>query len=166
MVKKLLNASNIIACLTCVLALVMVILYAINVNVNGYFQGVKAQYVVLMCILTMVADVLIIGSSLLKLEGAPGLCLRVCVTALKIAVPVFMMVAALSLLQARIEGIGYIYGSNVDVAKEVATPANLASAGVAITAIAFGLVTSIAGMVGAFFQPKEEKPAEEPAQQA
>ena len=156
--KKLINPSNILACVSFVFALVMVILYAVNINTNGYFQGVKAQYVVLMCILTMVAACGIIGLNFLKFDGVAGKCVTIGNVALKVAIPVFMFIAALMLVQSRIEGFGYIFFSNVDVAKEVATPANISSAITSMVAIGFGAVAALVGIVAAFFQPKKEEP--------
>ena len=157
MVKKIFSLSNIFACATFLLALVALILYAINFNVNGYFQGVRANNLVLLFILVMVFDLLIIGRSFLKFEGILEKVLDGVVWVLKVLVPLFLIIGTLKLIQSRIEGFGYIFFSNVDVAKEVATPANLASAGVSITALVFGILATVVGIVGAFFLPKKEE---------
>ena len=152
--KKILNASNMLACVSCVLSLVFVILYAVNVNSAGYFQGNRAANLVLLAILAMVCNALIIGRSFVKVEGYALKALDVVVFVCKVLIPLFLIFAAISLLSARIEGLGYIYFSNVDVAKEVATPANLGSAGLAIATIVVGIVTAIISVVAAFFLPK------------
>lgn len=154
--KKFVNASNIVAALSCVLALVTLILYVININVNGYYQGVTAPGVILFCILVMVFDLVIVGANFLKLEGILGKVVDIVVMALKVLVPCFLMIVAMILIQTRISGLGYIFFSNVDVIKEVQTPANLASAYVAIATIAFTVLGSLVGVVGAFFLPKKD----------
>jgi len=163
MAKKLLNACNCLTCASFILALVFVILYGVNVGSAGYFQGRGADGVVLFSILVMVFDLLIIGRSFVKVEGTVAKCVDVAVMALKVVVPVLLMIAALNLLGTRIEGIGYIFFSNADVAKEVATPANVASGTLAIVTVVFGIVTAVISIVAAFFLPKEQ-PVEEQAQ--
>lgn len=156
MLKKLLSLSNILACVTFILSLVALILYAVNVNSTGYFQGVRADGLVLLLIFVMVFDLLIIGRSFLNFEGILDKVLDLLVMVLKVLVPLFIMIAILKLVQSRVEGFGYIFFSNVDVAKEVATPANIASAGVSITAIVFSAIAVIAALVGAFISPKKD----------
>ena len=159
--KKFLSASNIIACVSFILALIFVILYAVNINTNGYFQGVKANNLVLFAVLAMVLDLLILASVFIPLQGLAAKIVRVVVFVCKVLVPVFLVLAAMSLISARIEGLGYIFFSNVDVAKEVATPANIASATVAIAAVALGFASAIVSIVGSFFLPKEAEPVVE-----
>ena len=156
MLKKLLSLSNILACVTFILSLVALILYAVNVNSAGYFQGVRADGLVLLLIFVMVFDLLIIARSFLNFEGILDKVLDLLVMVLKVLVPLFIMIAILKLVQSRVEGFGYIFFSNVDVAKEVATPANIASAGVSITAIVFSAIAVIAALVGAFISPKKD----------
>ena len=155
--KKLLTASNIIACLSFVLSLLFLILYVANFNGSGYFQGVKAPYLVVLAIFVLVFDLLIIARSLLHLEGIVGKVVDIVVYVLKVLIPVFLFIGVMSLTQTRIEGFGYIFFSNVDVAKEVATPANVASAGLSITALVFGGLAALVSIVGAFFLPKEKQ---------
>lgn len=157
MVKKIFTLSNIFACATFLFALVVLILYAVNFNTNGYFQGVRANNLVLLFILVMVFDLLIIGRSFVKVQGILDKVLDCATWTLKVLVPLFLIIGTLKLIQSRIEGFGYIFFSNVDVAKEVATPANLASAGVSITALVFGILAALVGIVGAFFLPKKEE---------
>ena len=160
--KKLLSPSNILACISFILALVFVILYAVNVSAEGYFQGIKAQNVVLFAILAMVFDLLVIVLPLLPAQGIAGKILGICGSVCKVLVPVFLVLGALNLLGARLEGLGYIYFSNVDVAKEVATPANLASASIAISAISTGLGSAIVSIVGSFFSPRVREAEKQP----
>lgn len=158
--KKFLNASSIVACLSFVLALVFIIIYAVNINAVGYFQGRGASGVVLFAILVMVFDLLIIARGFVKVEGIVGKVLDIVVFALKVIVPVLLILAAINLIGTRIEGLGYIFFSNADVRKEVATPENVASATTSIVAVVFAGVAAVVSIVGAFFLPKTEK--EEP----
>lgn len=154
--KKYLNASNIVACITFIFALVVLILYAVNFNSNGYYQGVEAPGLILFTILTMVFSLGIIGLSFVKKEGTIAKVVLVADIVLKVCIALFLMLVAMNLVSSRVEGIGYIFFSNADVAKEVATPANVGSAMVSFVAIGFAVVGAIAGIVGSFFLPKEE----------
>lgn len=156
MLKKLLSVSNIFACVTFILSLITLILYLVNINIAGYYQGVRVSGVVVLLILVMVFDCLIIARSLLKFEGIVDKVLDLASMALKVLVPLFLMITVLLLAQSRIEGLGYIFFSNEDVAKEVATPENIASANTAIVTIVFGAVAAVLGIVGAFFSPKKD----------
>ena len=111
-------------------------------------------------ILVMVFDLLIIARGFVKVEGIVGKVLDIVVFALKVIVPVLLILAAINLIGTRIEGLGYIFFSNADVRKEVATPENVASATTSIVAVVFAGVAAVVSIVGAFFQPKAEK--EEP----
>ncbi len=159
--KKLLSVSNILACVNFVLALIFLILYAANVGNAGYFQGAKVNNFVLLVIFAMVADLLIIALSALPIQGILGKVLGVVGAACKVIAPALLILAVMLLVSGRVEGLGYIYFSNADIAKEVGTPANLASAGLAITAVVFGTIAGVEGIVAAFFAPKEQQPVQE-----
>ena len=153
--KKVFSVSNIFACISFLLALAFLVVYLVNVNVSGFFQGNTVPNVVLYAVLAMVCAVLVIGASLIPVGGIGGKCIDIVAYLLKAAIPVLFMLAAFTLLSGRVAGIGYIYFSNVDVAKEVGTPENLASAAVAISGISVGLVGAVVSLVGAFFLPRE-----------
>ena len=157
--KKIFTASNIVACLTFLFALAFIILYNVNISSAGYFQGITAPNFLLFAVFALVLEALVILLSFLDNSGVIGRILDVFVGACKVLAPMLLLLAVMALLQARIEGLGYIYFSNVDVAKEVATPVNLASAGCAIAAMVIGAVAAIVGIVGAFFMPKQSEQA-------
>ena len=159
MAKKLLSGSNIVACLTTILSLIMLILYAVNVGGEGFYHGANVDNFVLLSILALVFSLLIIGLSLAPVKGVAAKVVNIVVMVFKVLVPVFLFIVLLAFVASRIEGFGYIYFANADVAKEVQTPANLASASGAITTIVFGALAAITGVVGAFFLPKENKEA-------
>ncbi|MCR5078680.1 MAG: hypothetical protein K6B65_02000 [Bacilli bacterium] len=156
MVKKLLSGSNIAACLTAILSLVMLILYGVNVSAEGFYFGMSVDGFVVLSIFALIFSLAIIGVSFAPLKGVVAKVVNVVVMVLKVLIPVFLFIVVIGFVHSRVAGFGYIYGSNVDVIKEVQTPANLASATVAITTIVFGVLASITGIVGAFFLPKEE----------
>lgn len=155
--KKLLNASNIVACLVALLSLIALILYGANVSTKGFYQGMTIQNFVLLGVFTIVACLGIIGLSFLPKEGVVGKVVNVVTMVLKVLIPVFLFSIVLAAISSRISGLGYIFFSNENVRLEVATPENLASAGVAITTIIFAAVAGLVGIVGAFFLPKTEE---------
>ncbi len=158
--KKLLSASNIIACLTAVLTLITLILYGINFASAGFYQGVAIKNIVLLGIFAIVFSLGIIGLSLVPVSGIAKKAVDVVAMVFKVLIPVFLFLIVFAALNSRIEGLGYIFFSNVDVRQEVATPANVASATLAIVTIVFAAVAAVAGIVGAFFLPKEEEKTE------
>jgi len=155
--KKFLSVSTIFACISFIFALAFLILYAVNVNVDGYFQGIKATNVVMFAVIALVLDLIIVVGTLPPVHGYAKNVVDVIICACKAFVPMLLAFGAMNLLSARLEGIGYILFSNVDVAKEVATPANVSSAVVSIVAISVALVAMLVSIVGAFMLPKEKE---------
>jgi len=154
MKQKFLSVGTILSGVVFLLSLFCLVVYEVNIHTNGYFQGVTAKYLVGMLILAMVLALLVFVRPFLPFKGGAEKFNDILTVILKIAIPVVLAVGLMGLVQSRIEGLGYIYFSNVDVAKEVATPANLASASVTITAISFAALAMVVGVVAAFFQPK------------
>ena len=154
--KKLLSVGNIIACLCFILSLVGLILYVANVNGDGFFKGHNVDGVIAYCVLAMVFSLLIIAASFLPRNGIVGKIVDIVVMVLKGLIPVMMFLAVMALTAERVAGFGYIFFSNEDVRKEVATPANLASAYLAITTLVFDGIAAVAGIVGSFFLLKKE----------
>ena len=67
----------------------------------------------------------------------------------------FEGLAFINLVSARVEGFAFIYFSNADVLLEVQTAANMSSATCAIVNLVLLAVSSIAGIVSAFFTLKK-----------
>lgn len=155
--KKLLSVSNILAAASCLLALVGLIVYIVNVNSAGYFQGATIKFLIFYIILVMVLDLLIVGASFLKLDGILAKVLDIVLMVVKVAVPLFLMIAGMTIVLARAEGLAFIYGANEDVILEVQTPENLASSSTAIANAVILILGSVVGIVGAFFLPKERE---------
>ena len=154
--KKVLSAINIVACLSCILGLVGLILYAVNVNAEGFFRGNRVAAVVTFGVIAMIAAVVAVLLTIFPVKGGAAKFVDLLVMVCKVLVPVMLMLAAMTLLANRVAGFGYIFGANEDVRAEVATPENIASAWVAIVAMSFDLLGAIVAIVGAFFLPKRE----------
>ena len=73
----------------------------------------------------------------------------------QIAAPALLALAFINLVSARVEGFAFIYFSNADVLLEVQTAANMSSATCAIVNLVLLAVSSIAGVVSAFFTLKK-----------
>ncbi len=139
-----------IACCAALLSLVALIVYAINVSAVGYFQGASVPNLVLFSILAIVllAGSIVIGQ--LKLDGVLGKVLKLVAGCCQIVAPVLLAVCLINLISARVEGLGFIYFSNADVALEVQTPANLSSATGSIAAMVCYGVAMLAAIIAAF----------------
>ena len=157
--KKILNANNIISCLTAVLALVALIVYLVNIGSVGFFQGAVVDNYVLFAILAIVFCLGVIVLSIVRPSGTVGKVLDVVIIVLKVLIPVFLFLVTVSVVGARVNGFGYIFFSNVDVQQEVATPENIASAMTAIVGIVFAGLSGLFGIVSAFFLPKQVEKA-------
>lgn len=150
MKNKKFSAGAWIACCAAVLSLVALIVYLINVGSAGYFQGASVSNLVLFSVLAIVllAAAVVIGQ--LKLDGAADKVLKLIAGCCQIVAPVLLAACLINLIAARVEGLGFIYFSNADVALEVQTPENLSSASGSIAAMVCYGVSMIAAIVAAF----------------
>ncbi len=154
-ILKKLNAGSISAAVALVLSLVGLIAYYINVGSAGYFEGAVVGSVALWGWLSVLALVAVIVLAVLDFGGIVDKILDIVSGALRIAAPAGLVASAMLLVEARAQGLAYIYFSNEEVLAEVQTAANLSSATVAIVAIAVLAVAGIAGVVSAFFRTKK-----------
>ena len=153
MLKKI-SVGGWITCAAALLTLVSLIVYSSNIARAGYFQGAAVTNLTLFAILAIVLYVAAVALGLLvKTEGPAAKAVELIVGVMQIAAPVLVAAAAISLIAARVEGLGFIYFSNADVALEIQTPANLASASAAITSMVLFGVSMLVGVVAAFFRP-------------
>ena len=136
---KKLSAGAWLSIVTCVLSLAALVAYLINTSAAGYFQNATVSNLVL--ILSMVKGAKKVVDLL------TGLC--------QIAAPALLALAFINLVSARVEGFAFIYFSNADVLLEVQTAANMSSATCAIVNLVLLAVSSIAGIVSAFFTLKK-----------
>ena len=150
MKNKKFSVGAIIACCAAILSLVALIVYAINIGAAGYFQGASVPNLVLFSILAIVllAAAIVIGQ--LKLEGVVGKVLKLVAGCCQIVAPILLALCLITLISARVEGLGFIYFSNADVALEVQTPENLSSATGSIAAMVCYGVAMLAAIISAF----------------
>lgn len=142
---KKLSVGAWITCIAAVLAIVALFIFMGNVG-SGYFKDNKP-----------VGFEICVICGVIALAGAVAL--KVCVNAkwadlvsgiLQIAGPVLLAYALITLVGTRVEGLGFIYFSNADVAKEVQTAENLASGSGAIASMAVLGCSMLFGIIGAF----------------
>lgn len=143
---KKLSVGAWITCIAAVLAIVALFVFMGNTS-SGYFKDNKPAGYEIYVILGAVA---LVGAIALKtcVDNKWADLLAGC---LQIAGPVLLAIALITLVGTRVEGLGFIYFSNADVAKEVQTAENLASGTGAIANMAILGCSMLLGIVGAFF---------------
>lgn len=149
---KKLSAGAWLSIVTCVLSLAALVAYLINTSAAGYFQNATVSNLVLMVVGAAVLEAAAVGLSMVKgakkvVDLLTGLC--------QIAAPALLALAFINLVSARVEGFAFIYFSNADVLLEVQTAANMSSATCAIVNLVLLALSSIAGIVSAFFTLKK-----------
>ena len=144
---KKLSVGAWISCIAALIAIVGFIAYTNNVGGEGYYQGAAVSNLGLY---VWGAALCLIVSIVLNLV-ASGKVIDIVTGILRIAAPVLLAVALMNLVAGRVDGLGYIYFSNADVAKEVQTPANMGSALTAIWNMGFLGVSMLVAIIGAFF---------------
>ena len=70
--------------------------------------------------------------------------------------PALLAMGLINLVASRVDGLGYIYFSNADVAKEVQTAANMASAQSAIWSMGLLGAAMLVAVVAAFFSIRKK----------
>ena len=140
-----------------VLALVSVIVYAVNVAGEGYFKNASVTNLVLYSVLAIILLLAVIVLAQLKLQGGAGTAVDLISGVMQIAVPVLLSLCLINLIAARAEGLGFIFFSNADVILEVQTPANLASANGTIANMVCLAVAAVASMAAAFFSLRKKE---------
>lgn len=149
MLKKL-SVGAWITLVACVMSLASLIVYSSNIASEGYFKGASVTNLVLFSILAMVAFILAIVLKMINADGTAAKCLDIVSGLCQIAAPVLLAANLINLIAARVEGLGFIYFSNADVALEVQTPENLASASGSITAMVLFGVAMLIAIIAAF----------------
>ena len=149
MIKKL-SVGAWITCLAVIASIVSIILYNSNLAAEGYFKNADVTNVVLFSILAIAALLAAIIIKLIDLDGIAAKIADICAGICQIAAPVLLAANTINIVAARVQGLGYIYFSNADVAMEVQTPENLASASGAITCIVFFAIAMVIALIGAF----------------
>lgn len=134
-----------------VLTLVGFVLYNVNVTAEGYFNG---GAVVNFSLYSMLIIVALVGSFILSLANRGNRVISAISSILQVAAVVLIAVCFLNLISDRSYGLGVLFFSNQDVLDTMQTPENMASAYVAITAIAVYVVAWLLTVVRTFVNDK------------
>ena len=100
----------------------------------------------LLCLVLAIALYLVKGGKIVELITG----------VLRIGAPALLAFALMNLVAGRVDGLGYIYFSNADVAKEVQTAANLASAQSAIWSMILIGAAMLIAVIAAFFSLRKK----------
>ncbi|MCR4698845.1 MAG: hypothetical protein K5762_05725 [Bacilli bacterium] len=151
MLKKFSIGTWITAC-AFVLTFLSFIFYFIGVNIEGYFQGETVTGTLLLTIFSLLgACGVVVYTLFYKSEGMVGKILDIVVNVLKAGIAIMLVFAGMILLNARVEGLAYIYASNEEILETIQTPANMASASMAIVTVVFLVLAGVAMIVSSFF---------------
>jgi len=134
------------------IGLVAFILYIINGSVSGYFQGTNETAAVVMSVFALISLCGVIALSQFKFHGIIEIVVKCAIGILRVLGVILLISTLMLFISSRAEGLAFIFGSNADVIAEVQTPANMSSAGVAITGFAFYGIAWLVGLVGCFFK--------------
>ncbi|MBQ8161872.1 MAG: hypothetical protein IJ083_14165 [Clostridia bacterium] len=138
-----------------ILAILAFVMYTVNVNGEGYYKAAAvanlplAVWGAVACLVCAVVLHIVADNKAIEILG--GL--------LRIAAPALLGYALMNLIGGRVDGLGYIYFSNADVAREVQTAANLGSAQTAIWSMAVLGVATLVAVVAAFFTMRKKAKA-------
>lgn len=152
--NKKFSAGAWFAIAAAILAIVSFVIYSVNIGGAGYFQNAAVGAMPLTWA-AVAALAVAVAVSMVGFKGIAGRLAALLCGALQIVAPVVLAYCLISLIGGRIEGLGFIYFSNADVAKEVQTAANLSSATWAIASmVAYG-VSMLAAVIASFVDVKK-----------
>lgn len=152
--NKKFSAGAWFAIAAAILAIVSFVIYSVNIGGAGYFQNAAVGAMPLTWA-AVAALAVAVAVSMVGFKGIAGRLAALLCGALQIVAPVVLAYCLISLIGGRIEGLGFIYFSNADVAKEVQTVANLSSATWAIASmVAYG-VSMLAAVIASFVDVKK-----------
>ena len=149
---KKLSVGAWITIIAIVLAAVGFFVYSSNVSGEGYYKDASVSNLPLMvwgavaCLAVAVALYLVKGGKLVELITG----------VLRVGAPALLAWALMNLIAGRVDGLGYIYFSNADVAKEVQTAANMASAQSAIWSMGLIGAAMLFAVIAAFFSMRKK----------
>lgn len=153
--NKKFSAGAWFAIAAAILAIVSFVIYSVNIGGAGYFQNAAVGAMPLTWA-AVAALAVAVAVSMVELKGIAGKLAALLCGALQIVAPVVLAYCLISLIGGRIEGLGFIYFSNADVAKEVQTAANLSSATWAIASmVAYG-VSILVSIIASFVDVKKD----------
>ena len=149
---KKLSVGAWITCIAVVLAIVAFFVYSGNISGEGYYKDAAVNNLPLMVWGAVAA--LAVAVALCVAKG--GKVTEILSGVLRIGAPALLAWALMNLIAGRVDGLGYIYFSNADVAKEVQTAANMASAQSAIWSMGLLGAAVIIAVVAAFFSLRKK----------
>ena len=152
---KKLTVGAWITCIAVLLAIAAFISYSSNIGGEGYYKDASvnnlplAVWGAILCLAAAVALNLFKDGKITEIASG----------VLRIGAPVLMAFALMNLIAGRVDGLGYIFFSNADVAKEVQTAVNMGSANTAIWSMALLGAALLAAVIGAFFSLRKKNAA-------
>ena len=149
---KKLSVGAWITCIAVVLAIVAFFVYSGNISGEGYYKDAAVNNLPLM--VWGAAAALAVAVALRAAKG--GKVTELLSGVLRIGAPCLLAWALMNLIAGRVDGLGYIYFSNADVAKEVQTAANMASARSAIWSMALLGAAMLVAVAAAFFSLRKK----------
>jgi hypothetical protein len=149
---KILSVGAWITCIAVVLAIVAFFVYSGNISGEGYYKDAAVNNLPLMVWGAVAA--LAVAVALCVAKG--GKVTEILSGVLRIGAPALLAWALMNLIAGRVDGLGYIYFSNADVAKEVQTAANMASAQSAIWSMGLLGAAVLIAVVAAFFSLRKK----------
>ncbi len=149
---KKLSVGAWITCVAVALAIVAFFVYSGNIGGEGYYKDAAVNNLPLM--VWGAAAALAVAVALRAAKG--GKVTELLSGALRIGAPCLLAWALMNLIAGRVDGLGYIYFSNADVAKEVQTAANMASARSAIWSMALLGAAMLVAVAAAFFSLRKK----------
>lgn len=150
---KKLSIGAWITCIAAVLAVIAFFVYSGNIGGEGYYKDAAVNNFPLFvwgavaCLALAVILYLVKGGKITEIITG----------VLRIGAPALLAYAVMNLIAGRVDGLGYIYFSNADVAKEVQTAANLASAQSAIWSMALLGAAMLVAVIAAFFSLRKKE---------
>lgn len=147
--------GGISALVALILSVVGIIAYYINIGSVGYFENASVPTAALLAFASVAALAVVIVLAQLHLGNVADKLLDILSGLLRIAAPAGLIGSAMLLVEARAQGLAYIYFSNEEVLAEVQTAANLSSATCAIVTIAVPAIASVVAVVSAFGKVKK-----------
>ena len=149
---KKLSVGAWITCIAVVLAIVAFFVYSGNISGEGYYKDAVVNNLPLMVWGAVAA--LAVAVALCVAKG--GKVTEILSGVLRIGAPALLAWALMNLIAGRVDGLGYIYFSNADVAKEVQTAANMASAQSAIWSMGLLGAAVLIAVIAAFFSLRKK----------
>ncbi len=150
--SKKISAGFIVSALAFIVGLVSIIIYGVNVARGGYFNGGSVPEVVRFGIFALVFLAISIALYFVRFTGKIGKIVDMVGLALRVLASLFFAFALIYLIQARAEGLSYIFFSNDDVKLALQqNPDNMISANLAITSIVMYGISVAVGCVSSFF---------------